>query len=113
LKSIAPSSPRRSVSKQKIKYEMPLGALEGVLRMNHKNDARVLLRGFKCMILSLMTTSVFATAGMLFYLVTVESGYLAVLMCILAVMMTVLALIFMYALGLTNRVRTESQEEGK
>lgn len=84
--------------------------------MNHDafgNDARVLWAGFRRMILGLFTAGLYDTAGLLFYLVTVESGYLAVLMCILAVIMTVLALIFMYALGLTNRVRTESQEEGK
>ncbi len=84
--------------------------------MNHeafKNDARVLGMGFRRMILGLFTAGLYATAGLLFYLVTVESGYLAVLMCILAVIMTVLAFIFMYALGITHRVRTESQGDSE
>ena len=65
-----------------------------------KTDLKFLRRGFKRMVLALLTAAAFALAVYGFIVVAGSTGYLAVLQLIVSITMLLLALSLMYVLGI-------------
>lgn len=76
----------------------------------NKNDARVFTRGLKRTLLALLTAVTFATAVMCFITVAKVTGYWAVLMFFVALLVLAASLVLLYAQGI---LRVESQGDSK
>ena len=76
----------------------------------NKNDARVVVRGLKRTLIALLNAATFAVAVMCFITVAKVTGYLAVLMFFVALLVLAASLILLYAQGI---LRVESQGDGK
>ena len=76
----------------------------------NKNDARVFTRGLKRTLLALLTAVTFAAAVMCFITVAKVTGYWAVLMFFVALIVLVASLVLLYAQGI---LRVESQGDNE
>lgn len=79
----------------------------------NKTDARILWTGCKRMLLSLLTEIALAITVFCFYAVTIETGYMAVILFIASLVTLAITGILLYALGITNVIQKESQGEDK
>ena len=76
----------------------------------NKNDARVVARGLKRTALALLNAATFAIAVIGFITVAKVTGYWAVLMFFVSLILLAASLILLYAQGI---IRVESQGESK
>lgn len=76
----------------------------------NKNDARVVARGLKRTALALLNAATFAITVMGFITVAKVTGYWAVLMFFVSLILLAASLILLYAQGI---IRVESQGESK
>ena len=76
----------------------------------NKNDARVVARGLRRTLVALLNAATFAVAVIGFIAVAKATGYLAVLMFFVSLLMLVASFILLYAQGI---IRVESQGERK
>ena len=78
-----------------------------------KQDAAIIKRGLKRIMLALATTIAFVAALWGFYLVAVTDGYVAVATFIVSMLTLFFAFVLLYAQGMTRKSRAKGQGDGK
>jgi hypothetical protein len=89
-----------AAKKAKVKWSMVV----------NKNDARVFARGLKRTLIAMLTAVTFAAAVMCFITVAKVTGYWAVLMFFVALIVLAASLVLLYAQGI---LRVESQGDNE